>query len=146
MSKFHGKAGSVFWDTEGGNVTVLNILSWNAEISGHLTEVTVMGTAHKQYGGGLQDWTASVTCLLDSSGSNVPLVGNGDAGLGEDFKGGGDAGDAPATLKLMLNASDYIDGPAIAQGVSAGTTVDGASTVTYSFQGTGEATFTNASA
>ena len=142
MVKFHGKAGNVTWDTAGTASTLPHIQSWNCEIVGEAIEYVEMdvdGTInYKQRIAGMQDWTATVECLLDSDGSDInPATGGATAGLGQDYVGGGAAGAVPPTLSLVFSTGVSMGGYAICNGLDVGVSVDGLSTITYAFQGTG---------
>ncbi len=133
MAAFKGKDANVIWDASTGGIATLDLIqSWSASATQDVVDITSMQDTWETYTGGFIDFTASVECLLDTSGSSIPLAAGGTEALGED---------TPAKLELYLlhDTGDYkaIYGSAICTAVRATQNKDNVATVTYDFQGTG---------
>lgn len=118
MASFHGKSGVVTFDGGGG----ANIVDFTFDATADVAEATDMGDTWKTYLGGFKDWTASVTCNLDSGGEDPTLATD----LG-----------ASAALVLDTTTGKSYGGTAICTGVSVAMDKDDIAKVTYTFQGSG---------
>ena len=127
MAVLHGKTAKIYWDASDTNTNLVLGQSWSVDITHDVTEITSMGNTWKTYITGMQDLTATVECLLDTTGAKINF--GGDDGMSDD---------EACYLELYLNyaASDYdaIYGTAICTGISPGIDKDGVGTVTYTFQ------------
>lgn len=128
MALMHGKEAKIYWDADDTDTNLQHGQSWSADIEHNVAEVTSMQDTWKTYLTGFQDWTATVTCLLDSGGVDIGI--------------GGDDGFADDECRLELYfwweaATKFrcIYGSAICNGLSVGADKDGIPTVTYTFQG-----------
>ncbi|GAH85115.1 unnamed protein product, partial [marine sediment metagenome] len=76
MSLLHGKVAAIYWDTEDVDAELTLGQSWSLDSTQDIAETTYMGAAGdwKTFAGGFQDWTASVTCYLDTDGTKIPYV------------------------------------------------------------------------
>ena len=136
MAAFHGKFANVIWDGDGAReVTLTLIQSWSASITKDVAKITSMQDTWDTFLSGTIDWTASVECLLNTTGSLIPTVDTDDTeaeAIGEN---------TPVKLELYLHyaTSDYVAiyGSAICTGYSVSQDKDGVSMISYSFQGTG---------
>ena len=133
MAVFHGKEGEVRWDTTTGNeVEVEHVTNWTATVTADVAEATAMGDTYKSRTVGFKDWTATVTCYLDETGSDVPLVEGGTEAVGER---------TPAELELYFDSTGgagnvkLLYGTAVCTDVAFNVDADGNPTVTYSFVG-----------
>ncbi len=137
MSAFHGKMGKVQWDASTGNeVTLGHVTEWSVNVTADAAETTEMAegvaaNTFKTYVAGQNMFTASVTCNVDDSGTDIPLT----AGIVAEALGE----DTPAALELWLDATagslKILYGLAISTGQTINTPHDGVETVTYEFQG-----------
>ncbi len=132
MTLFHGKEGKVYWDPNVSDTNLEHCIDFSVDAVADVEETTAMQDDWKSYKGGFKDWTATVTCLLDSTGLDVPLAASAQEALGED---------TPAELELFVEWDDVtphytcLYGSAICTGVSVGSDAHGIPTVTYTFQG-----------
>lgn len=133
MALFHGKHGKVYWDSQGDDTNLEHCIDFSIDAVADVAEATAMQADWKSYKGGFKDWTATVTCLLDSAGLDVPLATNSIEALGEN---------TPAKLELFVewdNVTPHytaLYGSAICTGVSIAQDKDDIVKVTYTFQGT----------
>ena len=136
MAVFHGKSGQVNWDVGGTEDEIENVKDFTVTIGVDVAEATTMSDTYKTYTVGYTDWTATVTCLLDSAGLNVPIAGAGTSPLGDS---------ASATLELELESSQVtygiLHGTAFCVDISVSQDANDNPTVTYSFQGNGTLTW-----
>ena len=117
MSAIHGKNGTITFT----GITPVNITSWSLDANCDMADATEMSQTEKVYLAGLKDWTASADCLVDSGGLAGELA----------------AVSSSATLTLTYYTDKTIAGNAICTGMSVGVGIDGAETVSYTFQGSG---------
>jgi len=121
MAAFHGKSGTVTWDT---TETQANVLSWTINATVDMAEITDMGDTVKTYVAGFKDWTATIEIETDSSGVLI-----GTSSILTDF------GTAKA---LVLNdGNSTISGTGYLMGFSINTSLDGIVTHTLNIQGNG---------
>lgn len=133
MALFHGKKASIYWDSQGVDTELQHAQSWSLTATKDTVEVTAMKDTWKTYLSGNTDWTATVTCLTDTTGTDITLNNAGAPdGLGQKT--------ARLELYFLYSISDYksLFGNAICTGISENTDVNGVGTVTYSFQGYGQ--------
>ncbi len=126
MALIHGKRANVLWVTP----AVLELgQSWSVDVVHDMAEITSFQDTWKTFLSGFQDWTATVECLEDSAGPDVPIGGTD--GLGDD---------ARLELYVVYEGSNYqaLYGNAYSTGISKGQDKDGIPTVTYTFQGNGQ--------
>lgn len=125
MGTFHGKRGLLAFAPLGN----INMVSYTIDATADVAETTIMdssavsATKHwKDYVAGFKDWTASCELLDDSGGlGSIGII------LG-----------CEATLTISTAGSaagPVYAGSAICTGFSPGASVDGANTVTATFQG-----------
>lgn len=139
MAAFHGKNGRVFWNVEDGvsAVELTKIQSWSATATVEVSETTSMGSTWKSYEGGVKDWTATVECLLDATGPEVPYAVDGSLeGLGDSQESGGNY----VWLELWFGATEgagILVGPAICTNINTSSDKGDIAKVTYEFQGNG---------
>lgn len=134
MALFHGKNGKVYWDSQGVDTDVEHVVDFTIDATADVAEDTAMADTWKSYKGGFKDWTASVTCNLDTTGQDIPFETNAVEALGEN---------TPAKLELYVlwdNVTPQYNclyGSAVCTGVSIATDKDDVVKITYTFQGTG---------
>jgi hypothetical protein len=132
MATFRGSIGNVYWDAaDGVNKTALtNIQSWSCEINVDAIETTSMQHTWKRYATGFKNWTATVECLVDSTGIDIPVSTAEPQPMGNTAK-------LELYFKYDTSSPLYqaLYGSAKCTGQSFGTNADGAPTVTLSFQG-----------
>lgn len=129
MALMHGKNANIYWDAADSATELQHGQSWTLDIPHDVADVTAMQDTWRTFIGGYKDWTATVTCLLDSAGTDIGL--------------GGDDGMADDECKLELYCLydtvtplyKALYGSAICTGATISTDKDGIPTVTYSFQG-----------
>ncbi len=137
MASFHGKDGKVEWNaTAGGGSPEIELdlcLNWTCNVTADLAEITKMSDTYKGYVAGVNDWTATVTCNLDSAGTRVPISAGGTyEAIGEI---------TPAYLELWLDHAGgagnvlYVYGLAVCTGFTVNEPSDALPTITYDFQG-----------
>ena len=114
----HGKVGNVYW----AESVVAEILSWQCDIVGDVADITAMQDTWRTFHPGFSDWTATVTALLPAAGAGIEY---------------GETVAARLELYLVFATSDYkcVYGQAICTGTSPVMPLDGAATITYTFQG-----------
>jgi len=117
MAAFHGKGGTITFT----GIDPALVLSWTLDATCDMADGTDMAQATKIYFAGLKNWTASVEALADSGGLEGELGVLGSS----------------ATLTLQMVSGKTIAGTAICTGFDPTVSIDGAVTVTYSFQGSG---------
>jgi len=138
MALMHGKSGNIYWDCDGNDTELQHAQSWSLDAVHDVVEVTSMQDSWGQFFGGFADWTATVECLLDSTGLDIPLTENGTEALGEN---------TPAKLELyfvydaVTPSYKAIYGSAVCTGVTPAAAHDGAMLVTYMFTGQGTLTW-----
>ena len=115
MAAFHGFAGSITFT----GITPTNVISWTADITVDMAEITDMGDTWKTFLAGFKDWTASATCLLDTTGPDIAALGTAQ------------------TLTLTAVSGTTLSGNAFCTGIAVSTDANGIPTVTYTFQGSG---------
>ncbi len=118
MASFHGKSGTVAFAGQ----PVLNVIDFSVDAIADTAEATAMTDDWKSYKAGFKDWTATVTCNLDSAGEDPSLS----ADLG-----------ASATVALDTVTGKSYGGTAICIGVGVSQDKDDVVKVTYAFQGNG---------
>lgn len=134
MAAFHGKSGSAVFD--GG--TTANITNWTLNASADVVETSVMAyvnpaTASSHWKSHLatyNDWTASITCIVDDGGLDPNL----DADFAQDADG--------LTLQLheTWTGKKYY-GNGIITNVSATVDKEDVARITYDIQGSGALTY-----
>ena len=126
MAALSGKLGSVAWTSHVSLSDNQNIKSWTLDIGVDELETTDFSvTQWKTFIAGLSELSGSFEGFID--GTNTITVA--------ELYG------AAATITLTLDGSRSITLSAICTGVSLGVTVEGVSTYTCNFKGTGEPTF-----
>ena len=132
----HGKVANVYWDAEGGGdrQEVDHGQSWTADVTCDVTEITAFQDTWDTFAPGFTDWTASVTCNADSANLQIGLETGSDPN---------ELGDVAATLELYVQYEatplyKMLYGDAIYTGAEISPSKDGITTVTFSFQGTGQ--------
>ena len=131
MALMHGKLGRIDWDCDAARQNLTLAQSWECDVTHDVVEITSMQDTWKTYLGGFRDWTATVTCLEESTGWEIKI--------NEDDPNG--FADPEAYLDLFLKYDDTtttyrnIYGKALCIGLSEGMDAQGIPTVTYTFQG-----------
>lgn len=116
MAAFHGKGGSA---TFAGGAVVGNLLSWSIDITADIAEITDMGDNWKSRLSGFKDWSATLECLTDSTGTGgVSVVGG-----------------AAAALVITAASGDTYTGNAICTGITSSADANDAAKVSFSFVG-----------
>ena len=117
-----------------------------AKLSGKNGKVDIAGTVN-----GVKSWSC------DYTGEDLNTTDFGDSGhethiIGTDGWGGSFEGNfnqealealGACTIKLYVDATKYITGPAVVLGWHLGTPIDGLVTVAYDYIGNGDLTLTN---
>ena len=70
MAAFHGKAGSVTFDSTG----TADVINWTLNVTSDVAETTSMTDTYKSYLAGFKDWTATVEALLPTGGSEPTIA------------------------------------------------------------------------
>jgi len=126
MAEIAGYGGRFTFGTSTVSDTKHNILSWSAEVTCDALETTSFADAGQRcYIRGLRGWTATVEGLVDATNSIAATVPG-----------------TAASLKLYINATKYYLGDALCTGFSPGVAVDGVETMSFSFQGLSDLTYT----
>ncbi len=117
----HGKEANIKWDSS----VVAEGLNWTLDIVGDVADITAMQDTWRTFLPGFSDWTATVTALLPAGGAGIEY---------------GETVAAVLELYMVYQTSDYkaLYGNAICTGTSPAVPSDGAATITYTFQGTGQ--------
>lgn len=116
MAAMHGKAGTATFS----GLSPINLISWTVDSTADVAEITDMADTWKTYLAGFKDWTATMTCHLDSAGSDITT-----------------ALATSQTLTIDTNTGLAFSGTAICTGSSASADKDGIVAITYNFQGSG---------
>lgn len=129
MAIMHGKAADIYWDSQGTDTNLDHGQLWGLDVSHDVAEITSMQDTWKTYRGGFRDWTATVTCLLDTTGTDISLNPGDPNGLCDT--------EARLELYLLYSAGSYISlyGDAICNGIEVGSDANSIPIVTYAFQG-----------
>ena len=126
MAEIAGYTGKFTFGTSTISDVKHNILSWSAEIACDALETTGFADSGQRcYIRGLRGWTASVEGLVDATNSIAGTVPG-----------------TTANLKLYINATNYYTGDAICTGASPNVAVDGVETISFTFQGLSDITYT----
>ncbi len=135
MAILHGKTAEIYWDSQGTDTNLQHGQGWTLDLTSDVAEITSIQDTARTYAKGFADWTATVECLLDSTGQDIPNLAAGEPeGLGE-LTG--------ARLELYMEWDTgtplYISfyGNGHCTGVSVTDEKDSTVTVTYTFQGSG---------
>jgi len=115
MAAFHGFAGSATFS----EISPVNAISWSMDVGADMADITDMGDTWKTYVAGFKDWTATLECLLDSTGPDLGVLGTA------------------ATLTLTAVSGTAVSGNAFCTGIAISTASTEIPKVTYSFQGSG---------
>ncbi len=121
MATYHGKAGSAKFNS----LALEMVTDWSIDITGDVAEGTAMSDAVKTYLAGFVDWTATVTCRLDTTAGV----------LDTHFDGSIQTLDIEAT-----GSTETFSGSAIMTGINPSADKDDVAMVTYTFQGSGALT------
>jgi hypothetical protein len=131
MALMHGKLGNVTWDAAAARQTLAYIQNWTCDISMDAAEITSMQDTWRTYLGGYRDWTATVTTLLPSDGTDISLSPGDPNGFADT--------EAYLELYLKYDATNtewrMLFGEAICTGIEHGNDAQGIATSTYTFQG-----------
>ena len=129
MAIMHGKTADIYWDSQGTDTNLDHGQSWSLDVSHDVAEKTSMQDTWKTYLGGFRDWTATVTCLLDTTGTDISYDPGDPNGMCDT--------EARLELYLVYAANDYKDlyGLALCTGIEIGADANDIPTVTYTFQG-----------
>jgi len=134
MTQFHGKLANVYWDCNGSDTELAHGQSWTLDITKDVVETTSFQDIWDTFLSGYVDWTASVTCNLDSGGLSVPLAAGGVEALGEN---------TPAKIELYFKYDTVtplykcLYGSAICTGIAPNSSNTDVGKVTYNFKGNG---------
>ncbi len=142
MAIIHGKNAEIYWDSQGTDTNLQHGQSWTLDVAADVEEITSMQDSWRTRAKGFFDWTATVDCLLDAGGQDIPNLAVGEPeGLGE-------ATGARLELYVFFGAGDYksLYGNAQCIGVSVSDEKDSIVTVTYTFQGSGVMAWASAAA
>jgi len=131
MAAFHGKGGSVTFDSD----SVDNVLNWSIDATADISEATDMSVSTwKEYLSGIKRWTATVECNIEDTGPDPDVDNVSDLT---------DNDGAALVLNTGLSGSgqiDYYSGTAIVTGVSPTVNRGDTETIVYTFQGIGTLT------
>ena len=135
MAFFRGEEGSVSFDNGTGSVgAVASTTSWTLDVVKDTLECTAHGDTSRKYVGSLTTATGTVDLLYTAtSGDNT-------AEIITDILTAEDAGDASFNLFLDTSGSKKLSFNGIITGTSYSSTVGDVSTVSVSFQTTGDIT------
>ena len=135
MAFFRGEEGSVSFDNGTGSVgAVASTTSWTLDVVKDTLECTAHGDTSRKYVGSLITATGTVDLLYTAtSGDNT-------AEIITDILTAEDAGDASFNLFLDTSGSKKLSFNGIITGTSYSSTVGDVSTVSVSFQTTGDIT------
>ena len=135
MAFFRGEEGSVSFDNGTGSVgAVASTTSWTLDVVKDTLECTAHGDTSRKYVGSLKTATGTVDLLYTAtSGDNT-------AEIITDILTAEDAGDATFNLFLDTSGSKKLNFNGIITGTSYSSTVGDVSTVSVSFQTTGDIT------
>ena len=135
MAFFRGEEGSVSFDNGTGSVgAVASTTSWTLDVVKDTLECTAHGDTSRKYVGSLKTATGTVDLLYTAtSGDNT-------AEIITDVLTAEDAGDASFNLFLDTSGSKKLSFNGIITGTSYSSTVGDVSTVSVSFQTTGDIT------
>ena len=126
MAEIAGYTGKFTFGTSTISDVKHNILSWSADITCDALETTGFADGGQRcYIRGLRGWTATVEGLVDATNSIAGTVPG-----------------TTAALKLYINADKYYAGDAICTGASPNVSVDGVETISFTFQGLSDITYT----
>ncbi len=151
MAKFHGKQAAIYWDKAESDTNLKHGQNWTATISQNMAETTAMQDVWKTHIGGVANWTAEVTCHLDTAGTDIPVTGAGSASGSGVVQPMGAINDQRASLELYFKFDtvtptyQVIWGNAVCVSVNPGADADGVASVVYSFVGIGEISWETAS-
>lgn len=133
MALMHGKVGDIYWDPGGVDTNCDHGQAWDLDAIHEAADITSMQDTWRTFTGGRKDWTASVTCLLDTTGADIPLDPGAPKGFSE-----------AAALELYFLWDNVtpkyraVYGTALCTGHAYAMSGDGIPTITYSFQGDGQ--------
>ena len=135
MAFFRGEEGSVSFDNGTGSVgAVASTTSWTLDVVKDTLECTAHGDTSRKYVGSLKTATGTVDLLYTAtSGDNT-------AEIITDILTAEDAGDASFNLFFDTSGSKKLSFNGIITGTSYSSTVGDVSTVSVSFQTTGDIT------
>ena len=138
MATFSGKNGKVMWDSSTANeVQVSHIKSWTCKVDVDAVDSSEMGNTFKNRLVGQYNWTATVNCLLDTAGMDIPFPDN-DSGSSVELIGE----NTPAALELWQDTTagqiQVLYGYGVCNGSAIKLNKDAPAEVTYSFTGNGE--------
>ena len=135
MAFFRGEEGSVAFDNGSGTVgAIASTTAWTLDITKDTLECTAHGDVSRKYVGSLKSATGTVDLLYTAtSGDNTAEIIN-------DVLTSEDAGDAAFNLFLDTTGAKKLSFNGIITGTSFSSTVGDISTVSVSFQTTGDIT------
>lgn len=141
MAMLHGRNGKVNW--KGSDVE--NITEWSFDADCDMAETSVMSDSNywRTYLPGFKNWTATVEVNVDTSDLYPGLQSDVAGDLG-DFS---DATFATCQLQLWFShtvTDGVLIGNAIFNGMSVTNTANDIAKISYGFQGTGEAHWSDA--
>ena len=135
MAFFRGEEGSVYFDNGSGSVGLIaSTTAWTLDVTKDTLECTAHGDTSRKYVGSLNSGTGTVD-LLDTATS-----GDDTNELISDILTSEDPGDASFELFIDTSSSKKLTFSGIVTGTSFSSTVGDISTVSVSFQTTGDIT------
>ncbi len=128
MAAFHGKLGSVTFDTS-LDEAILSVTNWEITAIARVAETTAMAASSKTYVGGFLGWTATVECNADDAGLDPDLATDLTDGDGANLILHGSTAGASLAKKYS--------GTAIVIDIGFTTDRNDVAKLIYSFQGSG---------
>ena len=135
MAFFRGEEGSVYFDNGSGSVGLIaSTTAWTLDVSKDTLECTAHGDTSRKYVGSLKSATGTVDLLYTATSADDTNE------LITDILTSEDPGDASFELFIDTSSSKKLTFSGIVTGTSFSSTVGDISTVSVSFQTTGDIT------
>ena len=135
MAFFRGEEGSVYFDNGSGSVGLIaSTTAWTLDVTKDTLECTAHGDTSRKYVGSLKSATGTVDLLYTATS------GDDTNELISDILTSEDPGDASFELFIDTSSSKKLTFSGIVTGTSFSSTVGDISTVSVSFQTTGDIT------
>ena len=135
MAFFRGEEGSVYFDNGSGSVGLIaSTTAWTLDVTKDTLECTAHGDTSRKYVGSLKSGTGTVDLLYTATS------GDDTNELISDILTSEDTGDASFELFIDTSSSKKLTFSGIVTGTSFSSTVGDISTVSVSFQTTGDIT------